>query len=143
MGRRQLAYWLICAATAATGARANAAGLTIAITGLEEPTGRVAIAVFDNADDYAARTEPLASARVPVTSASVVWETSASSTTGRLAVMVYHDVNGNGELDLGRLGVPREPYGFSNDARGLFGPPGFEDASFEATDASRLEIRLR
>jgi len=28
------------------------------------------------------------------------------------------------------MGMPNEPYGFSNDARGSFGPPSFEDASF-------------
>ena len=29
------------------------------------------------------------------------------------------------------IGMPKEPFGFSNDAKGRMGPPDFEDASFE------------
>ena len=54
---------------------------------------------------------------------------------GTYAVAVYHDLNGNGELDRTTLGPPDEPYGFSNDARGTFGPPKFDKAA--------IEIKLR
>jgi uncharacterized protein (DUF2141 family) len=33
---------------------------------------------------------------------------------GRYAIIVFHDENGNGELDKNVLGIPTEPYGFSN-----------------------------
>ena len=49
---------------------------------------------------------------------------------GTYTVRVYHDENDNGELDISVLGVPQEAYGFSNDARGRFGPPDFEEAAF-------------
>lgn len=29
--------------------------------------------------------------------------------------------------------MPRERYGFSNDARGIFGPPSFGDASIDVS----------
>jgi uncharacterized protein (DUF2141 family) len=45
-------------------------------------------------------------------------------------VSAFHDRNNNGELDKDWLGVPVEDYGASNDARGTFGPPSFEDAKF-------------
>jgi uncharacterized protein (DUF2141 family) len=48
---------------------------------------------------------------------------------GRYAVIVFHDENGNGRLDKNFWGVPTEPYGFSNDAQGILGPPKFEDAA--------------
>ena len=28
------------------------------------------------------------------------------------------------------LGIPKEPFGFSNDAKGKFGPPKWQDAVF-------------
>ncbi|MFZ1693810.1 MAG: DUF2141 domain-containing protein, partial [Flavobacteriales bacterium] len=37
---------------------------------------------------------------------------------GQHAVKVFHDVNSNGLLDTNKLGIPNEPYGFGNDARG-------------------------
>lgn len=48
---------------------------------------------------------------------------------GQHAIKVFHDVNANGLLDTNKLGIPNEPYGFGNDARGRFGPPSFEDAA--------------
>jgi len=53
---------------------------------------------------------------------------------GRYALAVYCDLNANGKLDSNLLGMPTEPYGFSRDARSLFGPPDFEQASFDLGD---------
>lgn len=60
---------------------------------------------------------------------------------GTYAVKVFHDVNDNGKLDTNWMGIPNEPYGFSNDAAGTFGPPGFKDASF-VVGAVRTSIRI-
>ena len=49
---------------------------------------------------------------------------------GNYAIKVFHDENGNGELDSNFLGIPSEDYGFSNDASGWFGPPRWEKAMF-------------
>jgi uncharacterized protein (DUF2141 family) len=46
---------------------------------------------------------------------------------GTYAIAVFHDANGNGQLDRSFLGLPSEPYGFSNDV-GRRGPPNFEAA---------------
>jgi uncharacterized protein (DUF2141 family) len=47
----------------------------------------------------------------------------------RYAIIVFHDENSNGRLDKNVWGVPTEPYGFSNGARGKLGPPKFDDAA--------------
>ncbi|MEE8614633.1 MAG: DUF2141 domain-containing protein, partial [Roseateles sp.] len=47
---------------------------------------------------------------------------------GPLALSVFQDANGNGRLDMNAMGMPVEPFGFSNDAVGNFGPPRFEQA---------------
>jgi uncharacterized protein (DUF2141 family) len=51
---------------------------------------------------------------------------------GTYAIAVFHDVNGNGKLDRSFIGLPSEPYGFSNDV-GRRGPPSF--------DAARIVVR--
>ena len=64
--------------------------------------------------------------------------------SGTWAVLAYQDENGNGELDRNLIGMPKEAYGFSRDARGKFGPPGFEDAAIEVGEApATATIRLR
>jgi uncharacterized protein (DUF2141 family) len=50
---------------------------------------------------------------------------------GKYAVAAYVDNNKNGRQDKNFLGVPKEIYGFSNDARGMFGPPDFTEAAFD------------
>ena len=49
---------------------------------------------------------------------------------GEYAIRIMHDVNGNDELDANFVGMPTEPYAFSNNAKGMFGPATWEDARF-------------
>ena len=62
---------------------------------------------------------------------------------GTWAVLAYQDENGNGELDRNLIGMPKEPYGFSRDARSKFGPPGFEDAAIQVDESATTTVRLR
>ena len=50
--------------------------------------------------------------------------------SGTYAVSVFHDENSNGKMDTNFIGMPREGVGASNNARGHFGPPKFDDAAF-------------
>jgi uncharacterized protein (DUF2141 family) len=62
---------------------------------------------------------------------------------GRYAAVAFHDENGNGKLDKNFLGSPTEPYGFSNKAQGLLGPPSFADAAVALGDGdSAIRIVL-
>ena len=49
---------------------------------------------------------------------------------GACAIGIFHGANLSNRLDNHFFGVPREQYGFSNNARGFMGPPSFEDAAF-------------
>jgi uncharacterized protein (DUF2141 family) len=46
---------------------------------------------------------------------------------GKYGVIAFHDINNNEELDKNMLGIPTEPYGFSNNARGLLSKPNYEE----------------
>jgi len=60
---------------------------------------------------------------------------------GTYAVKLHIDENENGELDTNFLGIPKEQYGFSNNAR-AFGIPKFEAASFSLNTYKKVQIRL-
>jgi uncharacterized protein (DUF2141 family) len=60
---------------------------------------------------------------------------------GRYAVACIHDENGNGKLDTGLFGIPKEGVAASNDARGHMGPPAFDDAAF-AFDGTAKTLQL-
>lgn len=61
---------------------------------------------------------------------------------GDYAFSIFHDINDNGELDTNFLGIPREPWGFSNNARGRFGPPGFGAAKFRVEGHVVMKVML-
>lgn len=55
----------------------------------------------------------------------------------------YHDVNENGKLDTNLVGIPKEPYGFSNGEKGRFGPPSFEDSKFKIQNDTIIKIKIK
>jgi acyl-CoA reductase-like NAD-dependent aldehyde dehydrogenase/uncharacterized protein (DUF2141 family) len=61
---------------------------------------------------------------------------------GRYAVSAYQDLNGNGRLDTGWLGIPTEPVGVSNNPHLHFGPPRFEQCVFTLAKGDQT-IRIR
>ena len=59
------------------------------------------------------------------------------------ALAIIHDENSNSKLDT-IAGIPREGYGFSNNAAVRFGPPRFSAARFMlAGDAEMQQVRMR
>jgi uncharacterized protein (DUF2141 family) len=61
---------------------------------------------------------------------------------GSFAVSVFHDKNGDRTLN-SVAGIPSEDYGFSADARDLFGPPSFEEARLELAAGESKQITFR
>ena len=59
---------------------------------------------------------------------------------GRYAVKAFHDVNGDGKMAANPFGVPTEPYAFSNNAKGMMGPPKWTDAAFEVTAGQNTHV---
>lgn len=62
---------------------------------------------------------------------------------GRYAIALIHDENANGRMDK-RLMIPREGFGFSQDAPVVMGPPAFKSAAFPVGAArEHLSIKMR
>ncbi|MDT0645423.1 DUF2141 domain-containing protein [Zunongwangia sp. F260] len=64
---------------------------------------------------------------------------------GMYAISLFHDEDGNGEMNTNLIGMPKENYGVSNNAPANFGPPKWKDAKFEVKNGEmvRQEIALR
>jgi uncharacterized protein (DUF2141 family) len=106
-------------------------GIHVNILNIKSSTGTVACALFESAEGFPH--EFLRSA----TNVMVIKIRKAQARCdfedippGTYAMAVIHDENMNGKLDTHLLGVPKEGYGFSNDAKGFLGAPSFSAASF-------------
>ena len=63
-------------------------------------------------------------------------------TDGAYALAVFQDTNNDGKLNTNLFGAPTEPYGFSQNKYGTFGPPKFADVSFEIKDGAIISIMI-
>jgi uncharacterized protein (DUF2141 family) len=112
--------------------------LHVKIDNLKNDKGKLVIALFDNSDDFLKNT--VAEKIVEIDDDLTGQVDFKITTPGSYAVVAFHDRNENGDLDVVVI-IPREPYGFSNNARSMFGPPRFKKASFEVVD-SDVEIEF-
>lgn len=62
---------------------------------------------------------------------------------GTYALAVFHDANGDGELNTNVLGIPKEAYGFSNNARPGFRAPYFREAAFVLQQSLVVKVVLK
>ncbi len=60
---------------------------------------------------------------------------------GEYAVSVHHDEDDNGKVNTNWVGIPNESLGASNDAKGNFGPPSFEQAKIKL-DSKKKTIKI-
>jgi len=105
----------------------GAASLTVTINNIETQQGNISAALFDEAG-YKGGPQ-VSGMNADVTGDSVVLNF-ADLPAGEYGIKLFHDVNGNGEMDTNPFGIPTEPYAFSNSAVGMMGPAKWDDAKF-------------
>ena len=62
---------------------------------------------------------------------------------GTYAIALFHDTNGDGELNTNMIGIPKEGYGVSNNVKNLFSGPGYKQCTFQHTSETSLTIIMR
>jgi uncharacterized protein (DUF2141 family) len=137
---RGVAFGALCIGCAFAG-NANAGDLTIEIKGVGDK-GNVMVALYKQSDTWMRRATG-GGQSVPAKKDGVAL-TFKDLPDGEYAVSLFVDENTNGKMDSNAIGIPTEPYAFSNDASGNFGPPTFEQAKFVVTkDAKTIVINIK
>lgn len=115
--------------------------LHVVVSGFQSDTGDVKIALSNSESNYTSKSSAFrgTSATIESDKATAVF---ADLPYGEYAVRVYHDANGNDKLDTNFMGIPKEPYGFSNNVRGTFGPAKWDKAKFDFR-MQRLTVEIR
>ena len=115
--------------------------LTVDVQNVTRAEGTVSVAVYRPCDGFPVNCKPLDGQSKPAQSGTMRFTFSVAP--GTYAVALYHDVNGNGKMDKRLFGIPKEPYGFSNNFRPKLTAPKFSDCQFEVkSDGKRVEIRV-
>ncbi|WP_375283399.1 DUF2141 domain-containing protein [Marinicauda pacifica] len=119
---------LVATAVAAEADPSENPVLTLRVDQIEQAQGRLMIAVFSDGESWSGG-QPAFTASAAVEGSEVELELGAVP-AGEYGVKLYHDVDGDGELDTNLVGIPTEPFAFSNSAMGSFGPPAWEAVAF-------------
>jgi len=111
--------------------------LTVNLQSNDGKKGQFIVSLFDGPKSFLK--EPVATRFLPATTTprSVSFD---GLCPGTYALSGYHDQNSDGKLNTNFLGIPKEPAGFSNGARGRFGPAKFDQAKFEVTGDSSYQL---
>lgn len=105
-------------------------------------TGKVLGVLFDSEAAYGGSGAPVRQFEVDVAAGQHV-AVLHDLPDGDYGLKVFHDVNGNGKMDVNPFGMPIEPYAFSNNAIGNMGPAGWDRAKFTVAGETAQTIKLK
>lgn len=123
------------------------ANLTVKISNLKNNNGSVRVAVYNSKDAYDAEKGAGESEKSCAKAAVKIKSQEAQCTFedlayGDYALKFFHDEDESGKFYKNFMGIPKVEYGFSNNAKGHFGPASFEQAKFKL-DKPATEMNLQ
>ena len=124
---RKISMFAAITAIALSAPIANASDLTVNVEGIQTTSGTIMLGLFDEATYNG---EGAVNGANVTVEGDTISATFAGLTPGEYAVRLYHDVNDDGEMNTNPFGMPIEPYAFSNNAKGRFGPAKWDAAKF-------------
>ncbi|MEM7023413.1 MAG: DUF2141 domain-containing protein [Pseudomonadota bacterium] len=132
---------LFALTTALSSAPATSEEITILVSGIEADRGEIGCALYGSADGFPL--EPsVATSQWHAAKQEGVECRFTDITPGDYAVAVSHDFNGNQETDTNFLGIPKEPWGVSNNIRPTLRAPRFEEAAVDLSPGESLRIEV-
>ena len=113
--------------------------LEVIVSNIDNDKGKMYIGVYDSEGDFLSKIFKGASAKIVGNACSYIFE---GIPKGEYAVSVFHDENDNDKMDKNFLGIPKEDYGCSNNAKGFMSAPKWEDAKFtlDSNDVKHINL---
>lgn len=134
--RHRVALFALLIALSSPSSTADQLTINLIVKGAKPNVGSIMASLFDS---------PQAYMREPLVESSAVVDASGNASIdfgkhepGEYAIAVIYDENENGKLDTGLFRIPKEKIGFSNNAKGRFGPAKWGNARFMLLDSDLL-----
>ncbi|MEQ8907859.1 MAG: DUF2141 domain-containing protein [Vicingaceae bacterium] len=116
--------------------------LIVKVEGIKKVEGNVGVLVFNKSQGFPDdKTQAILSKEVKVLRKSLSISL-PKLPYGDYAIALVHDVNANKKLDRTLIGIPKEPFGFSNNKSIFKGLPNFKEAAVRL-DGSKSETVIR
>ena len=114
--------------------------MVVTVVGAQPDKGQVILSLFTSPENFLKK--PILKQSEFINKNGIAVFTLTGFKEGKYAVSAVYDKDNNGKLNTGLFGIPTELVGFSNNAKGTFGPPSFTDASFDFPQTQEIEIPL-
>ncbi len=101
--------------------------------------GNILLALYNSKNNYMKKAYKSSRIKVKDNKAIIIFN---HLKKGTYAFTLFHDLNENNKLDTNFLGIPKEPYGFSNEERGRFGPPSFDKVTFIINSDTSIKVKI-
>lgn len=111
--------------------------LVILLNGMKNANGKINVALYHSNSSFNHSEQAFRSLFIPI-NVNPLEIKFDSLPSGEYAFAVFHDENNNQNLDQNFLGIPKEGFGFSNNAFGSFGPPSYSEAKFNIPSKSKV-----
>lgn len=115
--------------------------LEIMVTNINTPEGSIEMGVFNSPKTFLRIGKEYKTYSQKVENETVIFLLKDIK-KGDYAISIYHDVNSDHKCNLGFLGIPEEPYGFSKNFRPILSKPTFNDCKINANQIGPVIIRL-
>ena len=115
--------------------------LNIEVSGVPNSEGNIRVAVYNTPEAFLSHDQVFKTGSV-VAHEGITELSIDGLPDGEYAVVLYHDENGNDELDTNWLGIPKEDVGFSNSKMKAFGPPKFKECAFRMKPVTEVQVAL-
>jgi uncharacterized protein (DUF2141 family) len=140
---KKFLYLFLLAAqiTIVSGFTPPAKDIVIRVDKIRNAKGFILVALHANGKDFPASEKAFRMERGQISegSAEIVLH---DVPAGRYAIALFHDENNDQKLNTNFLGIPKEGYGFSNNAYHTFRAPDYSEASFQHEDNTILNIHM-
>lgn len=130
------AAWL-CAALPA-----NAGQIDLTISGFSGKSGQARIVLMKGIAEYEGRKPVSGTVTASIIDGMAHWQGEVAP--GRYVIIAHHDRDGDNALNRPLLGLPLEPYGYSQGAWTSLGLPEFKEAAFtvgQGTTPQHIHLR--
>jgi uncharacterized protein (DUF2141 family) len=108
------------------------ASLSVVVTQLEDAQAPIRLALFANEAGFLQDSKALYGLTLlPASNGKEALGRLEKIPFGTYALAVYQDLDRNGKLNKNKLGIPSEPYGFSNNVKVKWRSPKFQEAAFQ------------
>jgi len=115
--------------------------LTITVTDIRSNKGYLMVSIYNDGEGFPSDADKAMLTRRYDVSGDSYTCSFTNIPYGEYAVAIFHDENGNGEMDTNFIGIPKEGVGVSNDAIRTMGPPRYEDAKF-SLNRQKVSVRV-